>query len=88
MKLRDILLTGMDIPNEAQKLMDKLTSINGMTEDEERAYRFGVSEALRAVRTVLNLDDDHIVFHLEGHDCMEEFDLDDLIEIIEEKEGY
>lgn len=88
MKLRDILLTGMDIPNEAQKIMDKLTSIDGMTEDEERAYRFGVSEAFRAVRTILNLDDDHVVFHLEGHDCMEEFDLDDLIAIIEEKEGY
>ena len=88
MKLRDILLTGMDIPSEAQKIMDRLTSIKGMTEDEERAYRFGVSEALRAVRTILNLDGDHIVFHLESHDCMEEFDLDDLIEIIEEKEGY
>ena len=88
MKLRDILLTGMDIPKEAEKLMDKLTSINGMTEDEERAYRFGVSEAFRAVRTILNLDDDHIVFHLEGYDCIEEFDLDDLIEFVEEKEGY
>lgn len=86
MKLRDVFLTGMDIPNEAQKIMDKLTSIKGMTKNEERAYRFGVSEAFRAVRTVLNLDDDHIVFHLEGHDCMEEFDLDELIEIIEEKE--
>jgi hypothetical protein len=88
MRLQDILFTGMDIPSEAQKIMDKLTSIKGMTEDEEMAYRFGVSEALRAVRTILNLDDDHIVFHLEGHNCMEEFDLDELIEIIEEKEGY
>ena len=88
MKLRDILLTGMDIPYEAEKIMNKLTSIKGMTEDEERAYNFGVSEALRAVRTILNLDDDHIVFHIDGHDCMEEFDLDDLIEIVEEKEGY
>lgn len=88
MKLRDILFTGMDIPSEAQKIMDKLTSIKGMTEDEERAYKFGVSETLRAVRTILNLDGDHVVFHLEGHDCMEEFDLDELIEIVEEKEGY
>ena len=88
MRLQDMLFTGMDVPNEAQKIMDKLTSIKGMTEDEERAYRFGVSEALRAVRTILNLDGDHIVFHLEGHDCMEEFDLDELIEIVEEKEGY
>lgn len=88
MKLRDILFTGMDIPNEARKIMGQLTSIKGMTEDEERAYEFGVSEAFRAVRTILNLEDDHVVFHLEGHDCMEEFDLDELIEIVEEKEGY
>lgn len=87
MRLQNLLFTGMDIPNEARDLMDKLTSIEGMTEDEERAYRFGVSEAFRAVRTILNLDD-QIVFHLEGHDCIEEFDLDDLIEIVEEKEGY
>jgi len=88
MKLRDLLFTGMDIPSEAQKIMEKLTSLKGMTEDEERAYRFGVSEAFRAVRTVLNFVDDQLVFHLEGHDCIEEFDLDDLIEIVEEKEGY
>lgn len=87
MRLQNLLFTGMDIPKEAQDLMDKLTSIEGMTEDEERAYRFGVSEAFRAVRTILNLDD-QLVFHLEGHDCIEEFDLDDLIEIVEEKEGY
>lgn len=88
MRLQDILFTGMDVPNEARDLMDKLSSTEHMTEDEKRAYEFGVSEAFRAVRTILNLDDDHIVFHLEGHNCIEEFDLDDLIEIVEEKEGY
>ena len=87
MKFRDILFTGMDIPNEAEDLMNKLTSFKNMTEDEERAYRFGVSEAFRAVRTILNLDD-NIVVHLEGLDCTQEFDIDDLIEFIEEKEGY
>ena len=87
MKLNALFFTGMDIPTEAQKLMDQLTSIDRMTEDEKAAYRFGVSEALRAVRTILNLDD-HIVFHIEGHDCIEEFDLGDLIEFVEEKEGY
>ena len=88
MKFRDLLFTGMDIPNEARDLMDKLTSIDGMTEDERRAYDFGVSEAFRAVRTILNLNDDNLVVHLEGHDCIEEFDIDDLIELVEEKEGY
>lgn len=86
MRLQDVLLTGMDIPNEALKLLNDYTDIKNMTEDEEKAYNFGVSEALRAVRTILNIDDDHIVFHLEGHDCMEEFDLDDFLEIVEEKE--
>lgn len=88
MRLRDIFLTGMDIPSEAEKLLGRYTDTTNMTDDEERAFQYGVSEALRAVRTILNIDDDHIVFHLEGHDCMEEFDLDELIEIIEEKEGY
>ena len=88
MRLQDILLTGMDIPNEAQKLLSRYTDTTNMTDNEERAFQYGVDEALRAVRTILNIDDDHIVFHLEGHDCMEEFDLDELIEIIEEKEGY
>ncbi len=87
MVYNDILFTGMDIPKEAQDLMDKLTSIEGMTEDEERAYMFGVSEAFRAVRTILELDD-NIVCHIEDLDCATEFDIDDLIEFIEEKRGY
>ena len=88
MKLRDILLTGMDIPSEAQKIFDEFINTDNMTEDEEKAFRYGAAEAFRAVRDILNIDGDHIVFHLEGHDCMEEFNLDDLIEIVEEKEGY
>ena len=87
MAYNEILFLGMDIPNEAQDLMDQHTSINHMTEDEQRAYLFGVSEALRAVRTVLDVNDEYVVFHLEGHDCMQEFDYDDLVEIIEER-GY
>lgn len=88
MRLQDIFFTGMDIPGEAQKIFDRFVNTDNMTEDEEKAFRFGATEAFRAVRDILNLDGDHVVFHLEGHDCMEEFDLDDLIEIVEEKEGY
>ena len=86
MRLRDILLTGMDIPNETRKLMLKFTVTEGMTESELKAYEMGVENTIRAMQAILNLD--QIVFHLEGHDCMEEFDLDELIEIVEEKEGY
>ena len=86
MRLQNILFTGMDIPNQAQDLFNRLVNTNNMTEDEEKAFRLGATEAFSAVRTILNLDD-QIVFHLEGHACIEEFDLDDLIEIVEEKEG-
>ena len=86
MKLRDILLTGMDIPNETRKLLSRFTVTDGMTESELKAYKMGVENTIRAMQALINLD--QIVFHLEGNDCIEEFDLDDLIEIVEEKEGY
>lgn len=85
MKLRDILLTGMDIPNETRKLLSRFTVTDGMTENELKAYKMGVENTIRAMQALINID--QIVFHLEGHNCMEEFDLDDLIEIVEEKEG-
>jgi hypothetical protein len=88
MRLQDLLFTGMDIPSEAQKIFDRYIDTSRMTEDEEKAFRFGATEAFRAVRNILNIDDDHVVFHVEGLDCMQEFDLDELIEIVEEKEGY
>ena len=86
MKLRDILLTGMDIPNETRKLLSRFTVTDGMTEGESKAYQMGVENTIRAMQALINLD--QIVFHLEGHDCIEEFDLDDVIEIVEKKEGY
>ena len=86
MKLRDILVTGMDIPNETRKILSKFVITDGMTANEFKAYEMGVENTLRATRALLNLD--QLVFHLEQHDCIEEFDLDEFIEIIEEKEGY
>jgi DNA relaxase NicK len=88
MKLQDILLTGMDIPKEVSLLLHTVeaSTINGMTANEYKAYQMGVENTLSAIKAILG-QDDHIVFHLEGHGCMEEFDLDELIEIVEEKEG-
>lgn len=84
MKLRNILLTGMDIPNETRKLLSKFTITDGMTKSELKAYEMGVENTIRAMQALVNLD--QIVFHLDGNDCIEEFDLDDFIEIVEEKE--
>ena len=88
MRLRDVLFTGMDVPREARKILNSFTNVtNGMTDSELRAYKIGVENALGVVKMLLR-EDNHIVFHFEGHERMEEFDLDELIEIVEEKEGY
>lgn len=89
MKLRDILFTGMDISKEVRHLLDAVetSTVNGMSTSEYNAYKMGVENTLSTMKALLS-QDDHIVFHVEGHDCMEEFDLDELIEIVEEKEGY
>lgn len=86
MKLRDLLFTGMNIPNETRKILSQFTVTDGMTESELKAYEMGVENTLRATQALLDLD--QLVFHLEGHDCIEEFNLDDLIEIVEEKTEY
>ena len=83
MRLRDLLFTGMDVPNETRKIVSQFTVTDGMTESELKAYEMGVENTLRAAQALLNLD--QLVFHLEGHDCIEEFDLREIIKIIEEK---
>jgi hypothetical protein len=89
MKLRDILFTGMDIPEATRRLLSSVnvTTTNGMTTSEYKAYKMGVENTLNAMAALLD-QDEHVVFHLNGHNVMEEFDLDELIEIVEEKEGY
>lgn len=83
MRLRDLLFTGMDVPNETRKILSQFTITDGMNENELKAYEMGVENTLRAARVLLNLD--QLVFHLEGHDCIEEFNLREIIKIIEEK---
>ena len=89
MKLKDVLLTGMDVPKEVRHILNTVeaSTVNGMTPSEYKAYKMGVENALSIAKALLD-QDEHIVFHLKNHNCMEEFDLDELIEIIEEKEGY
>ena len=86
MKLRDLLFTGMDVVNEAHKLLGQNNLTNGMTESEFVVYTMGVNNALSAVEALFETDE-HLVFHVKGYNVVEEFDLDELIEIAEEKEG-
>ena len=86
MKLSELIFVGMDIPEEAKKLLDQCPSCtDGMTDSELKAYEMGIKNALWAVKTVLELDES-IVFHDPELSVMTEFDIDDLIELVEEKE--
>ena len=89
MRLQDLLFTGMDIPNEVRKMLANIngTATNGMTINEDKAYRMGVENALSAAKALLE-QDEHLVFHLTDNDYIEEFDIDELIELVEEKEGF
>ena len=85
MRLSELIFTGMDVPSEAQKLLDKMPPCtNGMTDSELKEYEMGIKNALWAVETVLELDE-CVVFHDPELSMMTEFDLDDLIEVCEEK---
>lgn len=84
MRLRDLLFTGMDVPNETRKVLAKFTVTEGMTKSELKAYEMGVENTLRAARALLEID--QLVFHISGYDIMEEFDIDELIELAEEKQ--
>lgn len=87
MRLQDILFTGMNVMNETRKILEQFEVTKGMADGELKAYEMGVENTLRVVEMLLE-QDDHIVFHLEDSDIMTEFDLDELIEFVEEKEGY
>ena len=87
MRLSELIFVGMNVPEEARKIMDQLPSCtNGMTDSELKAYEMGIKNALWAVKTVLELDE-HVAFHDHELSVMTDFDIDDLIELVEEKEG-
>ena len=85
MKLKELLLTGMDIVKETKNLLGRTVLSKNMTDDELKAYKIGVNNALRAVKVILD-SDEHIVVTVKNQDVPTETDLDELIEICEEKE--
>lgn len=87
MRLRNVLVTGMNIPDETYRLLKKFECTTGMTESERKAYEMGIKNFRSILKTLLE-SDDHVVIHLEGHNQIEELDLDELLEIIEEKERF
>ena len=80
--MNELLFSAMDIPNEAQKILDENAEdiCKGMTESERKAYDFGVSTVLNLTRQLLEMDED-IAVHISGLDHMEEMGVEELEKI-------
>ena len=86
MNFENLLFTGMDIPNEARSILSNTeeTITNGMTTNERKAYKYGVETTLSLIRHLLE-EDENIVVHVSGCKMPEEFDINDLLDIIDDK---
>ena len=85
MKLKELLFTGMDIVKEAKHLLGRTVLSKNMTDEELKAYKIGVNNTLRAIKVILD-SDEHVVVNVKNQSIPTEIDLDELIEICEEKE--
>ena len=84
MRLNDLLFTGMDITNETRKMLKRVNN-DAMTENERKAYALGVENTLSALEALLD-SDENLIVHEAGLGLPTEYDIDDLIELCEEKE--
>lgn len=73
---------------EVEKLLNEVDSkvTDGMTEDEKRAYRLGVTNALSLMNQMLEDGDkdDHVSIYKKGK--LEEFTFEEIIEWLEHRE--
>ncbi len=85
MKLKELLFTSMDIVKETKGLLKRTVLSKNMTDEELKAYKIGVNNTLRAIKVILD-SDEHVVVNVKNQGIPTEIDLDELIEICEEKE--
>lgn len=78
----ELLFNGMDIPNEAEKLLKTVVDqvCNGMNESEKTAFNLGVGNTLAILRTLLEMDEEPVV-HIPNLDVIEEMDIAELEDI-------
>lgn len=86
MILKNLLFTGMDIPKEVEKMLGKVY-LHNMTEEEKQIYRLGEANAIRALRALLR-GDEHLVVFADGFEMPEEIDLNELINLWQDKEEF
>ena len=77
----ELLFNAMDVPNEAKKILDEKSDeiCKGMTEQERKAYDFGVATVLGLMRALLEIDEE-LAVHVKGLNEIQEMDIAELEE--------
>ena len=79
--MNELLFNAMDVPNEAKKILDEKSDeiCKGMTEQERKAYDFGVATVLGLMRALLEIDEE-LAVHVKGLNEIQEMDIAELEE--------
>ena len=80
--MEELYFIGTDIVEETRTLVNETIKecTNGMTENELRAYKYGVQNTLNALIAVVCTEyENEFVVHINGIECPTEFDIDDLM---------
>ena len=77
--MNELYFIGMDITTETKNLVDftTITCTNGMTDNELKAYKMGITNTLSALKTVLE-NNDLTVIHMDGMEIPTELSLDEV----------
>lgn len=82
--MNELYFLGMDIVEETKTLVDftTITCTNGMTEDELKAYKLGVTNTISALKSVIGHENDMVVINIEGLEIPTELSIDEVEEYI------
>ena len=77
--MNELYFLGMDIVEETKTLVDftTITCTNDMTDNELMAYKLGITNALSALKAVLQ-DDNMVVINIDGLEIPTELSIDEL----------
>ena len=85
MKLTELLVMGGNIPEDVNSIVNSHDCTNGMTDSERKAYKMGISNTLGVLKALLE-QTPYIMVHTTNPDYYGELDIDEFIELYEEKE--
>lgn len=79
--MNELYFLGMDIVEETKALADfsTITCTNGMTDNELRAYKLGVTNTISALKSILQ-NDDMAVVNIDGLEVATELTVDEVEE--------